>query len=37
MNGPPDNGAYLIAAYTIAAVVLLGYAVILFRRYVNGR
>jgi hypothetical protein len=32
MNGPPENGAYMIAAYTVAAVVLLGYAVSLIRR-----
>jgi hypothetical protein len=28
----PANGAYMIAAYVVTAVVLVGYAVSLFRR-----
>jgi hypothetical protein len=28
----PDNGGYAIAAYVIAAVILVGYLVSLFRR-----
>ncbi len=28
----PDNGAYMIAAYIIAAVVVIGYAVLLMYR-----
>jgi hypothetical protein len=28
----PDNGGYMIAAYAIAAVVLLGYALSLYLR-----
>jgi CcmD family protein len=29
---PPDNGGYMVAAYVITAVVLVGYAVLLVRR-----
>jgi hypothetical protein len=29
---PPDNGGYMIAAYLVTAVVLLGYAGGLWRR-----
>jgi hypothetical protein len=29
---PPQNGEYLIAAYVIAAVILVGYWVALWRR-----
>ena len=28
----PANAGYMIAAYTVAAVILLSYAVLLFRR-----
>lgn len=28
----PENTSYMIAAYVITAVILLGYAVILYRR-----
>ncbi len=28
----PDNGAYMVAAYVITAVVVVGYAVMLFLR-----
>lgn len=36
---PPPNGEYLVAAYVIAAVILVGYWVALWRRakaIVNG-
>ena len=29
---PPDNGGYMLAAYIVTAVVLVGYAVLLIRR-----
>jgi hypothetical protein len=29
---PPENGAYMIAAYVVAPVILVGYAVLLWRR-----
>jgi hypothetical protein len=29
---PPENGGYMVAAYVITAVVLVGYAVLLVRR-----
>lgn len=29
---PPENTAYMIAAYVITAVILVGYAVTLYRR-----
>jgi len=29
---PPDNGEFMVAAYVITAVVLVGYAVLLVRR-----
>lgn len=29
---PPDNGAYMVAAYVVTAVVLVGYSVSLFLR-----
>ena len=29
---PPDNGGYMVAAYIVTAVVLVGYAVLLIRR-----
>jgi hypothetical protein len=29
---PPENGGYMVAAYLITAVVLIGYAVLLIRR-----
>jgi len=32
VDGMPDNGAYMVAAYTAAAVIVLGYAVALYRR-----
>ena len=28
----PDNGAYMVAAYVVTAVVVVGYAVMLFYR-----
>ena len=28
----PDNGAYMVAAYIVAAVVIVGYAVMLYFR-----
>ncbi len=34
---PPDNGAFMIAAYTVASVLLVGYAISLFRRYRSGK
>ena len=33
----PDNGAYMVAAYVVAAVVLIGYAVSLFLRIRSER
>ncbi|MFN0179062.1 MAG: hypothetical protein ACKVZ0_09695 [Gemmatimonadales bacterium] len=32
MNGTPDNGAYMVAAYVLTAVILVGYVVSLVRR-----
>ena len=32
MNVTPDNGAFMIAGYTIAAIVYLGYTILLLRR-----
>ena len=32
LREPPDNGGFMIAAYTVVAVVLVGYAVILMLR-----
>ena len=29
---PPENGGYMVAAYVVTAVILVGYAVILVRR-----
>jgi CcmD family protein len=29
---PPENGGYMVAAYVVTAVVLIGYAVLLVRR-----
>jgi CcmD family protein len=29
---PPENGGYMVAAYVITTVVLVGYAVLLIRR-----
>ena len=29
---PPDNGSYMVAAYVVTAIVLVGYAVMLVRR-----
>lgn len=31
-TNPPDNGGYMVAAYVIVAVLVLGYAVSLIRR-----
>lgn len=28
----PDNGSYMLAAYSVATVIILGYAVSLWRR-----
>ena len=32
LREPPDNSAFMIAAYTIVAVVLVGYSVMLMLR-----
>ncbi len=32
LREPPDNGSYMLAAYTIVAVVLVGYSVMLLIR-----
>ena len=32
LREPPDNGNFMLAAYTIVAVVLLGYSVMLMLR-----
>ena len=29
---PPDNAGYMVAAYVITALIVLGYAVSLYRR-----
>ena len=29
---PPENGGYMVAAYVVTAVILVGYAVVLMRR-----
>ena len=29
---PPENGGYMVAAYVVTAVILVGYAVLLLRR-----
>ena len=29
---PPENGGYMVAAYIVTAVILVGYAVMLVRR-----
>jgi hypothetical protein len=29
---PPENGGYMVAAYVVTAVILIGYAVMLVRR-----
>jgi hypothetical protein len=29
---PPENGDYMVAAYVVTAVILVGYAVMLVRR-----
>lgn len=29
---PPENGGYMVAAYAVTAVILLGYALSLLRR-----
>jgi hypothetical protein len=34
---PPDNGAYLVAAYALTALVYAGYSVILVRRRARAR
>jgi hypothetical protein len=34
---PPDNGAYLVAAYALTALVYVGYSVILVRRRARAR
>jgi len=31
-EGVPQNGAFMIAAYVVTAVIVVGYAVILYRR-----
>ena len=32
MGEPPDNGAYLVAAYVVTAAILIGYWLRLWRR-----
>ena len=32
VDGMPDNGGYMVAAYIAAAVIVLTYAVALYRR-----
>jgi hypothetical protein len=32
VDGMPDNAAYMVAAYTVAAVIVLAYALSLYRR-----
>ena len=29
---PPENGGYMVAAYIVTAIILVGYAVMLVRR-----
>jgi len=29
---PPDNGGYMVAGYVVTAGILLGYALVLWRR-----
>ena len=29
---PPENGGYMVAAYVVTAVILVGYAILLVRR-----
>ncbi len=36
MNGPPENAPYMIAAYVVAAVIVVGYALALIRRGRRG-
>jgi hypothetical protein len=33
----PDNGAFMVAAYAVASVLLVAYALSLFRRYRSGK
>ena len=37
MNETPDNGAFMIAAYLVTAVIILAYAVSLWRRGSRSR
>ena len=32
MSDVPQNSGYMLAAYIVAAVILVGYAVVLYRR-----
>lgn len=36
MNGPPDNAAFMVAAYVVTAVIIVGYALLLIRRGRRG-
>jgi hypothetical protein len=36
-NGPPDNAGYFHAAYVVAALLYLGYALLLVRRRARVR
>ncbi len=36
MNGPPENTSFMVAAYIVTAVIVLGYAVALIRRGRRG-
>ena len=37
MNGPPQNGAYMVAAYAVGAVILVAYFASLWLRSRKGR
>jgi hypothetical protein len=34
---PPSNGGYMVAAYIVTSVILLGYLLVLWRRAGNSR
>jgi hypothetical protein len=36
MAEPPQNGEYLVAAYIVTAVILIGYWIRLWRRFRNS-
>lgn len=37
MNGPPQNGVYMVAAYAVGAVILVAYLASLWSRSRRGR